>query len=103
MISISKIYTFFSKKPAAGTSEPLRIVRVWSIELIIAALLLIAALGFDVWVYQKFAAPGNTTGNGLTNGVVSLNREDIISLNKTFETNENFLKAPTFPLIGNPF
>ena len=103
MISLSQIRTLFSKKQSAHTAEPLRVERIWSIELMLAAVLLVATIGFDVWVYQKLAAPAGVPEGGHMSGVATLDKEKIMALTKTFEANENFLKAPTFPLIGNPF
>ena len=42
MISLSQIRTLFSKKQSAHTAEPLRVERIWSIELMLAAVLLVA-------------------------------------------------------------
>ncbi len=96
------IMQFVHRKPH-GAKLPLSIERLWRIECIVALLLLLLMLSFDIWIYQVLALGHAEISPDQLNGVTPLNKKAIIIATKTLKAHEDFLQNPTLSSVPNPF
>ena len=75
---------------------------VWKIELLLGALLLAAFLAFDFWAYNTYIR-GVSGETGAPEVATLLKKNAIKKAADKIKSQNQFLEAPTFPVVKNPF
>lgn len=94
--------SFLKRKTTGKEHKALTIFALWRIEVILGAVLLIAILVLDLWVYQTMVQTQNVSLDG-AKGLSQPKEKVVRAAAATVRTHQTFLQNPVIPLIQDPF
>ncbi|MDO8523050.1 MAG: hypothetical protein Q7S12_02050 [bacterium] len=75
----------------------IEIRKIWTLEVFVAGAILLALLGWDVWIYFKIAeASKNFSATPDQSKVITLKKTELEAISKKLDAYNAFLKNPNF-------
>ena len=73
------------------------ISKIWALEVIVAGIVLLALLGWDIWIYFKLAEGSiNFSAEPDQSKVITLKKTELEAASKKLDTYNEFLNNPNF-------
>jgi len=102
---IKKMFSAIVVTPGFKTGRKISLEKLWRVELVVAGILLLLMLSFNVWVYQTFVSGiSDAVLPEETEGFVFLDKENLNKASEIVDSYQIFLRKPYYPaLINDPF